>query len=108
MKPCSKKYPHQISGGQKQRVALARALATEPAALLLDEPFSALDEHIRVECQNELLRLHQNWQIPMIMVTHSLAEAEKVGNRILHLQEGKIVREQIFQTEHIRNNSLVK
>jgi molybdate transport system ATP-binding protein len=54
-------YPHQISGGEKQRVALIRALATKPEALMLDEPFSALDEKTRAECQDELLRLHELW-----------------------------------------------
>jgi molybdate transport system ATP-binding protein len=72
-------YPHQISGGEKQRVALVRALATKPEALLLDEPFSALDEKTRMECQDELLRLHAAWNIPVIMVTHNEKEAEKLG-----------------------------
>jgi len=86
-------YPHQISGGEKQRVALVRALATKPEALLLDEPFSALDEKTRVECQDELLRLHQAWKIPVIMVTHNKEEAEKLGDRILWLEEGKLLNQ---------------
>lgn len=86
-----KKYPHQISGGEKQRVALARALATEPDVLLLDEPLSALDEEIRIQCQDELLRLHEIWSIPFIIVTHNREEAEKLGDRILLLQQGKVV-----------------
>lgn len=86
-------YPHQISGGEKQRVALVRALATKPKALLLDEPFSALDEKTRVECQDELLRLHQAWKIPVIMVTHHKEEAEKLGDRILWLEEGKLLNQ---------------
>ncbi|MGY0694141.1 ATP-binding cassette domain-containing protein [Virgibacillus sp. FSP13] len=84
-------YPRQISGGEKQRVALIRALATKPEALLLDEPFSALDDKTRQECQNELLRLHQMWKIPIIMVTHDYGEAEKLGNRILQIEQGKLV-----------------
>lgn len=84
-------YPHQISGGEKQRVALVRALATKPECLLLDEPFSALDEKTRVECQDELLRLHQTWKIPVIMVTHQKEEAEKLGDRILYMEEGKLL-----------------
>ncbi|WP_099158992.1 ATP-binding cassette domain-containing protein [Virgibacillus ndiopensis] len=83
-------YPHQISGGEKQRVALIRALATEPEALLLDEPFSSLDDKTREECQRELLRLHAIWKIPIIMVTHDFKEAEKLGNRILRIQQGKL------------------
>lgn len=83
-------YPHEISGGEKQRVAIARALATEPALLLLDEPFSALDDDTRDRSHEELLRLHQLWKIPIILVTHSHAEAEKLGSRILYLADGKL------------------
>ncbi|MFC5603369.1 ATP-binding cassette domain-containing protein [Sporosarcina koreensis] len=85
------KYPHEISGGEKQRVALARALATEPSILLLDEPLSALDKQTRIDCQNELLRLHDIWKIPFIIVTHDREEAEKLGNHILFIDRGKIV-----------------
>lgn len=85
------KYPSEISGGEKQRVALIRAIATEPAALLLDEPFSALDNDTREKSHEELLRVHQLWRIPIILVTHNHNEAEKLGNRILYLKEGKIV-----------------
>lgn len=87
-----RKYPHQISGGEKQRVALARALATEPSLLLLDEPLSALDAQTRLECQDELQRLHQAWKIPFIIVTHDMNEAEKLGDRILFLEEGVIMK----------------
>lgn len=84
------KYPHEISGGEKQRVALTRALATEPCLLLLDEPFSALDFDTRVQCHDELKRLHEFWNIPIIMVTHDHDEARKLGNQIIYLKEGKI------------------
>lgn len=83
-------YPHQISGGEKQRAALVRALAIKPEALLLDEPFSSLDEKTKEECQQELLRLHSIWKIPIILVTHDYNEAVKLGNRILRIDEGKI------------------
>jgi len=85
------KYPHQISGGEKQRVALARALAVKPELLLLDEPLSALDAKTRQQCQDELLELHRLWQIPVLLVTHDEKEAEKLGNRILTINQGKIV-----------------
>lgn len=85
------KYPRQISGGEKQRVALARALATKPRALLLDEPFSALDHATREECHEELLRLFHIWRIPIVMVTHDLQEANKLGNRIIKINKGKII-----------------
>lgn len=86
------KYPHQISGGEKQRVALARALATEPSMLLLDEPLSALDKDTRIQCQDELLRLHAMWEIPFIIVTHDIDEAKRLGHRILFLERGTIAR----------------
>lgn len=88
------KYPHQISGGEKQRVALARALATEPSILLLDEPLSALDKDTRIECQNELIRLHELWKIPFIIVTHDMDEAERLGHRIIFLEQGKIIKQE--------------
>jgi molybdate transport system ATP-binding protein len=84
------KYPHQLSGGQKQRVALVRALATEPDVLLLDEPLSALDADTRRECQDELLRLHERWKIPFLMVTHDREEASKLADVILTLENGKL------------------
>lgn len=88
-------YPHEISGGEKQRVAIARALATEPDLLLLDEPFSALDDVTKAASHEELLRLHKHWEIPIILVTHSHAEAEKLGSRILYVDQGKLQRERI-------------
>ncbi|MBA2174712.1 ATP-binding cassette domain-containing protein [Halobacillus locisalis] len=82
-------YPNNISGGEKQRVALARAFATEPSLLLLDEPFSSLDEQVKQECHRELLRLHQKWQIPVILVTHDYEEAEKLADRMIHINKGR-------------------
>lgn len=82
-------FPYNISGGEKQRVALSRALATEPKALLLDEPFSALDDDTRLRSHDELLRIHKQWKIPVILVTHNKGEAEKLADRILYIDEGK-------------------
>ncbi|WP_404450720.1 ATP-binding cassette domain-containing protein [Virgibacillus necropolis] len=92
IKPLLNSYPKQISGGEKQRVALIRALAMKPDALLLDEPFSSLDEETRIECQYELIRLHNTWNIPIIMVTHDFNEATKIGNRIIKIENGKMKR----------------
>ncbi len=91
----SKQYPHEISGGEKQRVALTRALATEPRALLLDEPFSALDERTRKRGHDELLRIHQQWEIPIILVTHDRNEAEKLAKRLLFIERGRLVDKQL-------------
>lgn len=85
------KYPKQISGGEKQRVALARALATEPQLLLLDEPFSALDNKTRLQCHEQLITLHNKWKIPILLVTHNLEEAKKLGDRILFIEKGKFI-----------------
>ena len=83
------RYPHQISGGEKQRVALARALMTEPELMLLDEPLSALDQDTRSALQQELLKLQAQWQIPFILVTHDIKEAEMLGDQIIRLEHGK-------------------
>ncbi|WP_010531289.1 ATP-binding cassette domain-containing protein [Lentibacillus jeotgali] len=84
-------YPHQISGGEKQRVALIRALMTKPEALLLDEPFSSLDYDTKLACQHELQQLHESWNIPIILVTHDKEEAEKLGDQLLKIDNGKRV-----------------
>jgi len=78
-------YPHMLSGGMKMRVALARALALEPAVLLMDEPFAALDALTRREMQEELLGLWEQLRFTVLFVTHSIEEAILVGSRILVL-----------------------
>jgi NitT/TauT family transport system ATP-binding protein len=78
-------YPHTLSGGMKQRVAIARGMAMEPDILLMDEPFAALDALTRRTCQDELLQLWSETKFTVLFVTHSIAEAIKIGNRILLL-----------------------
>ena len=82
------RLPHMLSGGMKQRVAIARAMAMEPDILLMDEPFAALDALTRRTCQDELLHLWSLARFTVIFVTHSIAEAIRIGNRILILSPG--------------------
>ena len=86
------KYPHEISGGQKQRVALARALIRRPDALLLDEPFSALDAPLRSEMRNFLKEIRGEFPIPVVLVTHDLAEAATLADRLIILANGRVVQ----------------
>ena len=76
-------YPHQLSGGMKQRVALARAFANDPDVLLMDEPFSALDEQTKTVLQQELLRIWDETGKTVVFITHSVDEAVTLGDRIL-------------------------
>lgn len=78
-------YPHMLSGGMKQRVAIARGMAMEPDILLMDEPYAALDALTRRKMQDELLHLWDDTRFTVLFVTHSIAEAVKIGNRILLL-----------------------
>lgn len=78
-------YPHTLSGGMKQRVAIARGMAMEPDVLLMDEPFAALDALTRAKMQDELLALWDETRFTVLFVTHSIAEAIVIGNRILLL-----------------------
>ncbi|MFF7230604.1 glycine betaine/proline transport system ATP-binding protein [Streptomyces sp. 2333.5] len=87
-----KRRPGQLSGGQQQRVGLARALAVDPEVLLFDEPFSALDPLIRRDMQEEVVRLHREEGRTMVFITHDLAEALRVGDRIALMRDGQIVQ----------------
>ena len=86
-------YPHEISGGEKQRTALIRALATEPEILLLDEPFSALDEKTKQISYKQLLSIQKQWNIPIILVTHNSDEVKMLANKIFYLQNGIFAKE---------------
>lgn len=87
----SSRYPHQLSGGQRQRVGVARALAADPAILLMDEPFGALDALTRDQLQNEFLSLQKRLGKTVVFVTHDLREALRLGSRIALLEAGKLV-----------------
>ena len=85
-------YPDELSGGMQQRVGLARALATDPEIMLFDEPFSALDPLIRRDMQDEVIRLQHEVKKTMIFITHDLAEALKLGDRIAIMKDGRFVQ----------------
>jgi len=84
-------YPHQISGGQRQRVALARALVVSPAALLLDEPFAALDKPLRLRLRGELAELQRSLNIPMLTITHDEDDIAALADDVVFLQAGRVV-----------------
>jgi molybdate transport system ATP-binding protein len=81
-------FPRELSGGQRQRTALARALARGPKLLLLDEPLSALDEELREELGNELLRIQRTTGITAVMVSHSRTEVSRLCSEVLELRSG--------------------
>jgi osmoprotectant transport system ATP-binding protein len=85
------RYPWQLSGGQRQRVGLARALAGDPAVLLMDEPFGALDPLTRTEMQTMLKGLLERVKKTVLLVTHSLDEALYLAQRVVFLAEGRVV-----------------
>lgn len=88
-----KRRPHQLSGGQRQRVAVARALARDPAVLLLDEPFSAVDQMTRRRLQRELAALRERLDIPVLLVTHDLDEASALADRMVILHDGRTLQD---------------
>ncbi|MGL5312586.1 MAG: sulfate/molybdate ABC transporter ATP-binding protein [Peptostreptococcaceae bacterium] len=88
IKGLENRYPWQLSGGQQQRVALARALATSPEILLLDEPFSALDHHLRSNMEKELLNILQDFKGDAVFVTHDIEEAYRVCDDIMVYDKG--------------------
>jgi len=93
LKELKDRYPSSLSGGQKQRVSLARALMRKPKILLLDEPLSALDPAMRTKLQQEILSLHKEFKTTTIMVSHDPSEIYRLSNRVIVLQNGKVVND---------------
>jgi molybdate transport system ATP-binding protein len=92
MEGLGQRFPHQLSGGQQQRIALARALARDPKVLLLDEPFSAVDQQTRRKLVRELVKLRSQLDIPIIHVTHDLNEARRIADRICIIHHGSTLQ----------------
>jgi len=87
-----KRYPSQLSGGQQQRIGVARALAVNPKIMLMDEPFGAIDSITRSKLQDELLQIHGGLKKTFLFVTHDIEEAFKLGNRVIIMNEGRILQ----------------
>ena len=95
-----------LSGGEKQRIAFARAIITKPRVLFLDEPFSALDHPLRLEMHQYLTGAARMYKIPVIMVTHDLNEASKLGDKIIIYSEGRVI--QTGTPAEVRNNPIIR
>lgn len=103
---CLSRKPGELSGGQRQRIALGRALVRQPKILLLDEPFANLDAPLRRELRRELLRLHREHQLTMVLVTHDQAEALALGQRVAVMNHGTL--EQIATPTELRGKPATK
>ena len=88
----AEKFPHQLSGGQQQRVGVARALAAEPAVLLMDEPFGALDPIIRAKAQDDLLDIQRRFGTTIVLVTHDMDEAFRLGDHVAVMNQGRVLQ----------------
>ena len=95
------RYPRELSGGEQQRTALARALAIQPEALLLDEPLSAMDTHLRAQVEAQLQETFASYRRPALLVTHNMEEAYRLGEELLVLARGRVAafgaKQEIFR-----------
>lgn len=96
------RFPEELSGGEKQRVGILRAIISGPEILLMDEPFSALDPISRINLQDLIKELHNEYKITTVFVTHDMSEAIKLADRICFMKEGKVI--QIATPEEILKN----
>lgn len=96
------RFPEELSGGEKQRVGILRAIISGPEILLMDEPFSALDPISRINLQDLIKELHDEYKITTVFVTHDMSEAIKLADRICFMKEGKVI--QIATPEEIVKN----
>ena len=87
-----KNFPNTLSGGEKQKVSIVRALSNKPNLLLMDEPFSSIDEKFKNKFYEELIEIKKSLDIPIIMVTHNRLEAEILSNRVIFIDKGRIVK----------------
>jgi iron(III) transport system ATP-binding protein len=90
LKPLFDRYPHEVSGGQQQRVALARALAPEPVVVLMDEPFSNLDAHLRTQVRDEVVGILRRSGVTCILVSHDQRDALAISDRVAVMNHGKV------------------
>lgn len=98
------KYPHELSGGEKQRVGILRAIIANPKILLMDEPFSALDPLSKSQLQDLIKKLHTEYNMTTIFVTHDINEALKLGDKICVMNKGKVI--QISSPSEILKNPI--
>ncbi len=104
----TRKRPSQLSGGMQMRVSLARALITRPGLLLMDEPFAALDDILRLQLQEEVRRIHCEQKIASVLVTHNIREAVAMSDRVLVLgdQPAQITADIAVELPVVRNNDV--
>ena len=86
------RYPEDLSGGQQQRVGIARSLAASPDILLMDEPFGAVDEITKHTLQDEIKRIHDDWDVTIVFITHDINEAIKLGTKMLVMDKGQVLQ----------------